>query len=185
MKIQLLKIDPKLKPLLNVIQFAILILVFHFTFRYWSSFHYWPIREEIDVVFNYLSDLLYNNSVWVLENFTSYNLEIDDSSRTISLGPGSLFITTGCSGLKQFLQWIVLMFFFAGPWKQKLWFIPVGVLILHIYNVIRIVCLCVNFEFFPQYWNFLHYYFFRYIFYVVIFGLWLLWVEKIIPSKVK
>jgi len=68
---------------------------------------------------------------------------------------------------------------FPGPWKKKLWFIPLGIAIIHLTNVLRIVGLAIVMNNWPWHFNFSHDLIFRPIFYVVIFALWLIWVERV------
>jgi exosortase/archaeosortase family protein len=75
------------------------------------------------------------------------------------------------------------MLFFPGPWIHKLWFIPLGLIITHLVNVFRIDSLVIILDYYPQHWHFTHDYILRPFFYVVMFGLWVFWVEKITPQK--
>lgn len=77
------------------------------------------------------------------------------------------------------------MTFFPGPWKHKLWFIPLGLIIIHLVNVFRISGLAYYLKYTPpqEYWEFSHDYIYRPFFYVVMFALWIWWVEKILPKK--
>ena len=179
MNIKQLLSNKQIKPLINVAIFAILILGFHFLFRWWAyDLSYWPIHGLINPTYEFLTNLLYNNSVWALEHLTTYKFSTDDNLREIFLGAGSVGVNFGCSGLKQFLQWIVLMGFFPGPWKKKLWFIPSGLIIIHLVNIFRISGLSILLDYYPQHWQFSHDYLFRPFFYVVMFGMWIIWVEK-------
>jgi exosortase/archaeosortase family protein len=96
---------------------------------------------------------------------------------------GYVAVNESCSGLKIFLQFTVLMILFPGPWKHKLWYIPAGLIILHLTNIFRIVGLAQVTISLPQYWDFSHDYFFRPLFYVVIFTLWVIWVEYFYTKK--
>jgi exosortase/archaeosortase family protein len=177
----------QIKPLINIAIFAILILGFHFFFRWWvhGDNKYWPIEGLIAPAYDFLSNLLYNNSIWVLRHLTNYDFTVSDELRTIYLGKGYVGVNSGCSGLKQFLQWLVLMSFFPGPWKHKAWFIPMGLLIIHIINVMRITMLSAYLYYEPSQtsWTFAHDYLLRPFFYVIMFLLWVVWVEKFVGKK--
>ena len=176
----------QLRPLKDVALFSILILGFHFFFRWWAyDLSYWPFQGIINPTYKFLTDLLYNNSIWALKYLTAYEFTTDDSLRKIIIGSGSVSVNFGCSGLKQFLQWVILMGFFPGPWKKKLWFIPSGLIIIHLVNIFRISGLSILLEYYPQYWNFSHDYLFRPFFYVVMFAMWVIWVEKFKGKKSK
>jgi len=174
----------QIRPLLNVVLFSVLILGFHYLFRYWANhLHYWPIISTVGEINSYLMKLLYDNSLWALQNLTSIDFTTDSETRTFWFGGGAVYVSAGCSGFKQFLQWIVLMAFFPGPWKHKLWFIPVGLIVVQLVNIFRIDVLVIILDYFPQYWKFTHDWILRPFFYVIMFSMWVIWVEKFLGNK--
>jgi exosortase/archaeosortase family protein len=179
--------DKRLLPLKNVTLFAILILSFHYFFRWWArgGNAYWPIAGEINILYEWLSDLLYVNSKWVLEYLSTLPFTFDDAKREFYINDGYVGVSHGCSGLKPLLQWIVLMTFFPGTWKKKLWFIPVGLVVVHMVNIFRITSLVAILYFgaTQQQWDFAHDWILRPFFYVVMFAMWVLWVDKITAKK--
>lgn len=182
MRINKLLSNPKIDPLKNVALFAILILCFHFLFRYWAyDFHYWPINRLVHAVNEFLANLLFNNSVWTLNRLTNLDFTIDIGLRKIYILNGYVGVNYGCSGFKQFLQWIVLMTFFPGPWRNKIWFIPTGIIVVHLVNIFRISFLTVILVFgaSQETWDFAHDYILRPFFYVIMFAMWVIWVEYI------
>jgi exosortase/archaeosortase family protein len=79
-----------------------------------------------------------------------------------------------------------LIISYPGPWKKKLWFIPLGALIILIINTIRIVNLVildtkvvVDSVFIEQHDIFNN------VVYVVILLLWLVWINYLVPPKTK
>jgi exosortase/archaeosortase family protein len=88
-------------------------------------------------------------------------------------------VNESCSGFKQMWQVLVLFLFFPGPWKHKLWFIPMGMFSMFLVNVLRIVGLSFAMIYWPEQWDFIHLWILRPFYYVVIFILWVLWVEKV------
>jgi len=173
--------DKRLQPIRDVALFGILIVSFHFLFRFWANqLHYWPIHDFINVVYEPLTQLLYDNSVWALKHLTTYDFTYLPDKRELwdTSSHGYVAVHYSCSGLKQFLQWIVLMVFFPGPWKHKLWFIPFGLVIIHLVNIFRITGLTILLKYYPEHWQFTHDYLYRPFFYVVMFLLWVWWVEK-------
>ncbi|GAB4319021.1 MAG: hypothetical protein Kow00127_11150 [Bacteroidales bacterium] len=91
---------------------------------------------------------------------------------------GYVYVNLSCSGLKQFYQWFFLMILYPGPWKHKAWFIPFGLLIIHLVNVMRIIGMILVTIHLSEYWDFMHDYVMRPFFYVVMFLLWVWWNEK-------
>jgi len=62
----------------NVALFTLLILGFHFFNRYWAyDLHYWPIKNLVDPVYEFLANLLFKNSVWALNHLTNLDFTFD------------------------------------------------------------------------------------------------------------
>ncbi len=171
----------KFRPIVDVAIFMILLLSFHFLYRFWANhLHFAPIADIANASRDALAGLLYKNSVWVLHHLTNYDFTFLPDKREIWYMPGRGYVSVhlACSGFKQMLQWAVLMIFFPGPWKHKLWFIPLGLVITHMVNIFRISGLSVVLIYTPQNWHFIHDNIYRPFFYVVMFLLWVWWVEK-------
>ena len=177
MKLRTILENKRYRPLTDVALFGFLILGFHFFFRFWAyDLHYAPLQNAVAPIYEFLTELLFRNSIWALKHLTNY--EFSTQGRDIFIGPGFVGVHYGCSGLKQFLEWIVLMVIFPGPWKHKAWFIPMGLVIIHLVNIFRISGLSVLLNYYPEHWKFTHDYIYRPFFYVVMFFLWVWWVEK-------
>ena len=116
-------------------------------------------------------------SAWIVEHIVGYTIGTENTT-LIFPRAGSIVVNGSCSGLKQFYQWTFLMVLFPGPWKKKLWYIPLGILVIHLVNIMRIVILSVILMNWPDQWHFSHDWILRPFFYVVIFALWVIWVEK-------
>lgn len=173
----------KLYVLRDVLIFAIIILSVHFSYRYWANkTRYWPITEQMNMSHEVMSQVVYDQSVWLIIRVLRIPITTDDAKRVIYFeNNGYLGINHSCSGLKPILQFILLMLIFPGPWKHKAWFIPMGIVIVHLTNIFRITGLAVVTITIPQYWDFAHDNVFRPFFYVVIFFLWMIWVERFRP----
>lgn len=88
-------------------------------------------------------------------------------------------IVWGCTGLKQSFIWIIIMSAARGSWKHKLWFIPLGLACAYLFNILRITLIAMAIEHHPEYFELLHEYIFKYLFYFMLFCLWLLWTHRI------
>ncbi len=97
----------------------------------------------------------------------------------------AITIVWGCTAIKQSFIWLCIMLFTRGSWLRKLWFIPLGWVVCYAFNIFRIFCISLVIEHHPEYFEFLHTYVFKYIFYGILFLLWVWWVEKIAPSPPK
>ncbi len=176
----------KLKPLRDVILFVFITLSIHILFKIWAvKFDYFIFGWQVlpPGFHNYFVDLLFNSSKWVMENLFIIPINASDHSFCIDPSPlgdkcaFTMNVVQSCSGVKQFIQFALLMIIFPGPWKHKLWYIPMGLILVYLTNVLRIVGLAELVRYFPNSFHWMHDYAFRPLFYVVIFSLWVIWVE--------
>lgn len=87
-----------------------------------------------------------------------------------------LNVYEGCNGLNVMIVFVAFLVAFGGPLKKMAWFIPAGLLIIHVFNLLRIGLLYYVATHFEQYFYFFHKYLFTAILYAVVFGLWVWWV---------
>jgi len=124
---------------------------------------------------------------WIVENivysafkiltFFNYDVNIDHNKLWIVDAKGSVIIGSGCDGLELYVLFIGFILIFAGSWKNKIWFIPVGVLVLYFLNVLRVIALTLNGLVSVSLLRFNHKYTFTIILYVVTFLGWMIWVK--------
>lgn len=171
----------KLYVLRDVIIFVIITISIHFGYRYWANqTRYWPISEQMNRAHESASRIVFNQSVHIIDHWMGIPITTDTENKVIYFeNTGFIGINHSCSGLKPILQFVLLMLIFPGPWKHKAWFIPMGVVIVHLTNLFRICGLAVVTIKIPEYWDFAHDNLFRPFFYVVIFLLWVWWVERL------
>lgn len=162
--------------LFDIILFMLITVVFHKLWWQFSS----SIKSAPGVInlANWLATQVFESSYWVIHNFIDQQA-IQEAINTIRFSNnGYIAVNESCSGLKQFYQIIVLFLIFPGPWKHKAWFIPMSIIIMHITNIFRIIFLGIILLWKPEHWHFIHDWIMRPFFYVVIFMLWVWWVEK-------
>lgn len=88
-----------------------------------------------------------------------------------------------CNGLELFVLFAGFVLCFPGGTKKKLWFIPMGIITIHIANFIRAASLALIQFYHPAYLEFNHHYTFVVLVYGIIFGLWIIWVNKLAIIK--
>ncbi len=71
--IKTLLFHPKLKPFRDVAIFAVLLLSFHYIYLYWASNSFYPFREQVDQLFVFASDILFNQSAWIVKHIFNLN----------------------------------------------------------------------------------------------------------------
>ncbi|HYG17494.1 MAG TPA: exosortase family protein XrtF [Ohtaekwangia sp.] len=93
-------------------------------------------------------------------------------------GRGILAVYEGCNGLNTIIIFAAFMVAFGPLNRSLLWFLPLGILIIIVMNILRIALLFVVSEYIPQAMYFTHKYLFTAFLYGVIFLLWLWWIWK-------
>lgn len=93
-------------------------------------------------------------------------------------GSNGVWIGGPCNGITLMFLFAIFVIAYPGNKKAKLWYLPLGVAIVYIINIIRIISLALMAYYAPQYLDFNHTYTFTFIAYSVVFGLWMLWVNK-------
>ncbi len=165
----------KLRPLADVAIFVVIIYGFHLIWK--AALPYFMDMAFYQLSTNFMKQQVFLQSSWFIENILGFEFKTVDltmyfhSNRYIA-------ITSGCSGLKLFYEWIILMILYPGPWRPKIWFIPLGLLVVHLTNLFRIIILAVIILWKPDYWNFSHDYILRPFFYLIMFIMWMIWEEK-------
>ena len=175
----------KLHVLKDVVIFMIITITIHYSYRYWANTAgYWPVENAMRLAHDEMAQIVFDQSCWFIDNVLKIPVTIRDRTLYFS-NNGFITINQSCSGLKPMLQFLLLMLFFPGPWKHKAWFLPMGIVIVHLTNLFRISGLAVVTITIPEYWDFAHDYIFRPFFYVVIFFLWVWWVERFKAKSVE
>jgi len=102
-----------------------------------------------------------------------------DLERYIGVQGGShLWIGDACNGIPLFAAFTVFIIAFPGPWQHKAWFIPAGLLLIHLLNAIRIAALCIVVTYGYGWLEFNHDYTFYVVVYGAVFALWYVWVKR-------
>jgi exosortase family protein XrtF len=98
-------------------------------------------------------------------------------------GKRILAVYEGCNGINVMVIFVAFLFAFGPVNKQLAWFIPVGLLIIHLMNLARITLLFWVSIYMKEYMYFTHKYFFTAMLYVVVFILWVWWVRMFASEK--
>lgn len=98
-------------------------------------------------------------------------------------GTHGVLIGVPCNGLSLFALFAGFIIIFPGKWIHKLFFIPLGIVLIHIINIFRLVGLALVVVYNPTSLEFNHKYTFTVIVYACIFILWIIWVNKFARKK--
>jgi exosortase family protein XrtF len=96
-----------------------------------------------------------------------------------------LYVFEGCNGVNVMIVFVAFLIAFGGPLKAMAFFLPIGILIIHLFNLLRIGLL-----FRLAVTNSTHFYYYhKYVFtttlYLAVFALWALWVLKFNENRIK
>lgn len=185
--------DPKNRSTVNVGLFILLIISFHFIYLGWQAIGYWPVGKMVNKLMVWSVDLVYRQSCWVLDKVFRLDFTTIEAKRLLAAinadgGWARIIIAPECANLKQWMHWLFLMLLFPGPWKHKLWYIPAGLVVIQWANVVRICGIMMMMIHWPgihirlfgldiNTFHLGHDYIFKFFFYLVIFLMWVLWVE--------
>ena len=193
--------DPQNRSTVNVGLFILLIISFHFLYLGWQALGYWPIGKLVYSLMVWSVDLVYSQSCWVLDHIFHIDITTVSEQRLIATpnkdgGWARVIIAPECASLKQWMHWLFLMILFPGPWKHKLWYIPAGLVIIEWTNVVRICGVLLMQVVWPNIhihlmgqdintFQLAHDYVFKVFFYLIIFLMWVLWVEKFYNKSIE
>src|ERR1044071_4959788 len=149
----------------------------------WMMLYHWVIHP-----WGWLDTLVINDSslwsLWVLDKIGFATFQSNhETIRTIGIaGTHGLWIGDPCNGLTLFALFSLFIVAYPGNWKGKMWYIPVGITLIHTMNILRITALCIITKTSPDSLDFNHTYLFQVLMYGFIFLLWFIWI-RISSSK--
>lgn len=93
-------------------------------------------------------------------------------------GTNGVFLEKGCLGRNLFGLFTGFILVYPGIIKSKLWYIPLGIVVIYILNILRIAGLSLVLLYYPEYIDINHHIVFTYTVYAFIFIMWVIWVKK-------
>ena len=169
--------DHRYRQISGVVFFIILTLAIHYSYRFWAQdLEYFPIASQMAAFQDFMVQLVYEQSTWIDQHVLGIDLIKDGLVMQFSNG-SAISINRSCSGDKQLLQLALLLLIFPGKWQYKLWFIPLGMILVHATNILRIVLLSLVANWKPEWVEVAHDTVLRGMFYVVIFFVWVWFVR--------
>jgi len=178
-KVDAFLVKYRLKALKEVFLFAVITIAIHLLFRFAAKHNFTFFDVEIlpRAWFDFASRNVFEVSGWIMRHIIGMDFTTIHQTYYFQ-DTGYVAINSGCSGLKQYIQVALLFIIYPGPWKHKLWYIPLGVFVIYWVNILRVVVVSMVMSWEPSYFDFVHDSIVRPFFYVVIFVLWVIWVEK-------
>jgi exosortase/archaeosortase family protein len=178
-----------LKPYKGILYFMVLLFFFHFLWKisvdgYMEGDQMYLFGKDVTPAWFHTANLWLTSAIaWFVQLLPGTQDLIKEPAALFFPGGGiKIGIIWGCTGIKQMFIFSGIILFYLGPFLKKLWYIPLGCLILTVYNVIRIGLIVVFTRGHAERFDSLHDGIFRYIYYTIIFLMWVYWEEVIVKK---
>jgi exosortase family protein XrtF len=169
-----------LKNLLKEFRPALLFLGKFLVFYFVGNILYGLFVESYGHSPDAVTRVVTNQSAWLL-NVIGYSVTEEDhtSEPKIALKQHQhvvLYIFEGCNSVNVIIVFLSFLFAYGGSLRKLAVFLPLGLLTIHVFNLLRLDLL------FYMAWSnssqfyYFHKYFFTAILYLVVFALWTVWV---------
>ena len=89
-----------------------------------------------------------------------------------------LYVFEGCNGINVMIVFVAFLFAFGGRLKRFLIFLPIGLLVIHLFNLVRVAFLFYLAQTNSTQFYYYHKYLFTATLYAVVFILWYFWVAQ-------
>ncbi len=174
------KIKPLYRFAINGLFLYLLWIVFYSFFRYHSFVNFF----YDEATFHLTNSWLYSTKFFL--NMLGYEAGIEIPRKLLILaGTPGVILERGCLGRNMMGLFAGFIIVYPGNIKTKLWYIPLGLLIIYMLNVFRIAGLSFTQLYFPEYLDINHHTVFKYTVYTAIFILWVIWIGKLNKSSVE
>lgn len=146
------------------------------------DFIYKNVFEEEGVAIRKVAEHVAAVSVGVLNvlGFNTATKDLGGFKTLITLdGQSLVWIDSGCTGLTLMALFAGFILAYPGPIAKKAWYIPFGLVVIYLVNVIRVVVLAINHVYSRGSFDFNHKYTYTLVTYGAIFWLWMLWANRL------
>lgn len=106
-------------------------------------------------------------------------IRIIKESRTV------ISVFEGCNGINVMIVFLSFLFAYRGSWKSLTWFLPMGLFLIYVANLIRVALLFYVAEYWQHYFYYVHKYLFTAAIYLVVFALWWWWMRMVSGFSLK
>jgi exosortase family protein XrtF len=143
----------------------------------------------------------YNNQAdWatnLVTNQTSYILNVlgEQTDTQPEVGEPTVFVLResrivlsvfeGCNGINVMIVFVAFLFAYRGSWRSLAWFLPLGLFLIQVANLVRVVLLFYIAEYWQHYFYYVHKYLFTAVIYLVVFALWWWWMARVSGFSMK
>ncbi len=155
-------------------------LVGNLLYGFYIEWNY-PLADQLTIWVSSQSSLLINlllgKETKSVVSLVSPIVLLLENAKTI------LRIYEGCNGINVMIVFVAFILAFSGLSKRGGVFILIGLIIIHLANLFRITMLFWVAKNYENYFYYVHKYVFTAALYVIVLGLWWMWVYKIMKNK--
>ncbi len=176
----------------DTLMFFVATIIFHIL--YWNTdMNLWIFGPLTNDIFDFFTMIAYKASAPLCSIFIDKPFIMQDSSFYFysTLPDGSVVydsvmeVIHDCSGIKQLLQWALIMILCRGKWTNKILYYLAGCVIILLANIIRLVIITKISVTNPEMFEPIHDWVARPMMYVIIFSMWYFWLYIIDRKKKK
>lgn len=138
---------------------------------YWYP-HPDPITESVTRQSSLILNLFY-------DQISIQNHPVRPTTGILLNGQPVVSVFEGCNGLNVVIVFLAFILAFGPLNKKLIWFIPLGIAIIHVANLTRIILLFAVSIHLPDYLYFTHKYLFTAFIFLFVFLLWVWWILKL------
>jgi exosortase family protein XrtF len=137
---------------------------------------------------DHITRVVSSQATWVINLFVGENAKsvlCEASPVTLILENGKMILRVyeGCNGINVMIVFVAFLFAFQGLSRRGSVFILIGLMIIHLVNLLRIVLLFLVAKEYQIYFYYVHKYIFTAILYVIVLLLWWVWVKAILKRR--
>ena len=138
------------------------------------------LKQQVTPFFSRLAE---HTAYWAYNTAHLFKrqLRLENNVKLTYPNGNSTWIGWSCTPVKQQFIFVCLLLLTPPIVKSrawhKCWYIPVCLLLLYGVNILRIATIAVVIDTHPEWFDILHTYLLKYVFYGVVFALWMMWVK--------
>lgn len=154
-----------------------------FLYLLWVFLYYYNIEPKTLIDEKFITHII-NSSAFALQTlgYNTFQETRDTTFQLVGIVGGinnqGVWVGAACNAISLFALFTIFIISFPGNWLKKIWFIPLGIIIIHLVNILRVCILAIIAHKDIRYLSFNHTYTFTILVYTIIFLLWIWWVNN-------
>lgn len=155
--------------LINLAVLGLIWIVFYKVFRYKGFIHKFYEYGVIKFT-NFLTE-----TTRIFLTIFGYEAEVEGKIIRI-VGTAGIYLDKGCLARNLMGLYVGFVLAYPGTWKNKLWYIPFGLVVINILNILRLGGMAILVKCCPENVDFNHHYVFKIVTFGAILIMWYFWI---------